>query len=242
MSVPCVSTPGVDDCSAPAVHGAHQSVGLLQRDTPPHLGNACTQLSRCLWPRGELVQLPLKGIPKVFNWVQIGRSSRMTQQVDVVLPQEGLCSKGGVGSCIVLLVQVLLVALEIWHDVRHQDLVYVAVGIDPVTTSLAHILKDHGPKTTVDPDGAPNHNAFTSPIVPLCDVGVSKSLTRSPPDTDTTITWINTESVLTTKEHSAPVTMTPVDVLLCPLQAALAVVKRQDRSLSWAPAVKTCCG
>lgn len=242
MSVPCVSTPGVDDCSAPAVHGAHQSVGLLLGDTPPHLGNACTQLGRCPGSRGELVQLPLKGIPKVFNWVEIGRTSRMRQQVDVILPQERLCSTGGVGSCIVLLVQVLWVTLEIWHDVRHQDLVDVAVGIDPVTTSLAHILKDHRPKTTVDPDGAPNHGAFTSPKVSLCDVAVSKTLTSSPPDTDPTITGINTEPAFITEEHSVPVTLTPVDVLLCPLQAVLAVLGCQDGSLCWSPAVQTCCG
>ena len=87
----------------------------------------------------------------------------MRQQIDVILPQEGLCSTGSMGPCVVLLKQVLWMPLEKWQDVRPENLVDVTGGIDSITTSLTHVLEDHRTNTLIQADSPPYHDAFTSP-------------------------------------------------------------------------------
>lgn len=69
MSVSGVSTLSVDHSSAPAVHGVDEIVGLRLGNLPPHLGNGYTKLGCCLRSGVQLVDPPLKGIPKMFNGV-----------------------------------------------------------------------------------------------------------------------------------------------------------------------------
>ena len=69
MSVSGVSTLGVDHGSAPAIHGADESVGLPLGNVPPHLGNGHTKLGCCLRSGVQLVEPPLKSVPKMFNGV-----------------------------------------------------------------------------------------------------------------------------------------------------------------------------
>ena len=165
----------------------------------------------------------------------------MRQQSDVILLQEGLCSVGSMGPCVVLLKQVLWMPLEKGHDVRPEHLVDVSGGIDSMTTSVTHVLEDHRSNTLIQAYSPLYHDAFTAPSVPFGDVGLCEAFPQSSPDADAAIAWVDAKPAFVTEEDPPPLTIAPVHVVQCPQQAVLAMLNCQGWSLRWTPAMDTHC-
>ena len=71
QSVSGMAPISVDDSSASAVHRVDQAIDLAVGDLHPLLKNSRTQLCSCPGSELELVETPLKDVPKVFYWVHI---------------------------------------------------------------------------------------------------------------------------------------------------------------------------
>ena len=149
----------------------------------------------------------------------------MGQKVDVVAMQEVLGNTRRVGAGVVLLEQEVWVPLEKRHHMGLEDLRHVAVSVDTISTTLTHILEDNRAYSLVQANGAPYHDASTSPSVVMQDVGLSKPFAASSPDLHAAIHVINAETLLVREEDPPPVPKTPVDVLPGPRQTLTAVVR-----------------
>lgn len=191
-------------------------INLLMRDLSPHLGHGSTQFCCCAGSPGKGINPSLHDVPKVFDWVEIRRSSRMRQKVHAVVTQEVLGSTCSMGTGIVLLEQAVPVPLDKWNHIGTQDLIDVAVCIDTIPTTLADVLKDDRSHSLIDTNGALYHDAGTSPSIMLQDVIVSKPLSRSSPDPDTPIARFQAKALLVQKENPPPVPMAQVGMLLGP--------------------------
>ncbi|KAK7101046.1 hypothetical protein V1264_023892 [Littorina saxatilis] len=140
----------------------------------------------------------------------------MRQNVHAVVTQPVLGSTCSMGTGIVLLEQAVPVPLDKWKHIGTQDLIDVAVCIDTIPTTLADVLKDDRSHSLIDTNGAPYHDAGTSPSIMLQDVIVSKPLSRSSPDPDTPIARFQAKALLVRKKNPPSVPMVPVGMLLGP--------------------------
>lgn len=165
----------------------------------------------------------------------------MRQKVDVVFTEECLGNTCCVGARIILLEKEVSMPLEKWHHLRLEHLGDIPGSIDPISTTLTHILKDNRANSLIKTNGAPRHDACTSPSVVTLDVGVSKALSGSPPDLDAAIDVVDAEPFLVREEDPPPVPKTPVDVLLGPSQTVAAVLKSEGRTLCWNAIHQGCC-
>ncbi|KAK7094240.1 uncharacterized protein [Littorina saxatilis] len=139
------------------------------------------------------------------------------------------------GTSIVLLKNAVPVSLDKWNHIGTQDLIDVAVCIDTIPTALADVLKDDRPHSLIGTNGAPYHDAGTSPSIMLQYVIVSKPLSMSSQDPDPPIARVQAKALLVRKKTPAPVPMAPVGMLLGPGQTIQAMLSCQDRTSSRTP-------
>lgn len=164
----------------------------------------------------------------------------MRQKVDVVLTQECLGNTCCVRTGIILLEQEVLVPLKKRHHMRLENLGDVPGSIDTISTAMTHILKDYRANSLIQTNGAPHHDACTSPSVVMFNVGISKAFSGSSPDLDTAIDVVHAKPLLVSEKDPPPVPKTPVDVILSPGQTVAAMLKSEGRTPCWNAVLQVC--
>ena len=81
----------------------------------------------------------------------------------------------------------------------------------------------------IQANGAPYHDAFTSPSAIMFDVGVSKALSGSSTDFDADIDMIQAEPLVVREEDPLPVPKTPTDVILGTGQTVCGDAENEER-------------
>jgi hypothetical protein len=223
-----MATIGVDNCSAPAGHGADEAEDSGPGDRGPLLDNSLAKLRGCGWPGLSPVEPPLKLIPQMFNGIKIRTLGRPGYDSDVVLLEIVLGDPCSVRGGVILLENEVSTPREKGRHMGDQHLLDIAVGIDPVATSWTNILEDYRSNKRAPSHPAPDHHSWASPRVPLNHTCVVETLSSPPPHSDAPIRLIYAEPALIREEDPAPLSITPVEPGLSPLESGLTVSWRQD--------------
>ena len=88
-------------------------------------------------------------------------------------------------------------------------------------------------------DTSPNHDGASSIAVMFRHIGIFKSLPTSSPHSSTSICKVKTVPLLIGEEYMIPIVISPVDVILCPVQTRLLVKTSQGNANAFFPRPKT---